>query len=185
MAFRRKRIEMKEAVRAMKANAVTKEDKEAVKECKAMMKAELKDTFKAFKKEKKYGKHEKNPDRLKSKHVADVTIPDNSLLPPDTHVTKTWRLRNNGAIAWPAGCELLFISRLGDNINGPEKVALTEPVLPDQEVDVSVSFITPAESGRYVGYYRLASPEGDKFGQRVWVSFLIPSPSAPTDAKPQ
>jgi len=111
-----------------------------------------------------------------AKHVADVTIPDNSELPVDTPVTKTWRLRNTGAIPWPADSQLIFISHRGDNLNGPERVPVGS-VEPGQEVDVSVTFITPSEPGRYVGYYRMASAES-KFGQRVWVAFIVPTAAA-------
>jgi hypothetical protein len=102
---------MKEHIKMMKANAVTEEDRQAIKEFKEHMRAECKvrwhemkaekkackDTWKADKKAEKAvwkedKKCEKN-DRLIAKHVADVTIPDNSELPADTPVTKTWRLR--------------------------------------------------------------------------------------------
>jgi hypothetical protein len=160
---------MKETLRAMKASA---EDKQTIKEFKEKMRMECKEAWKDYK------HYQKNYDRLSAKHVADVTIPDNSELPADTPVTKTWKLKNNGNAAWPAGSQLLFISQRGDNLNGPEKVDVEGPVLPQQEVNVSVTFITPSERGRYVGYYRMATPNGDKFGKKVWVSFVVPVPSA-------
>ena len=43
----------------------------------------------------------------------------------------------------------------------------------DQEMDVAVDFVAPARPGRYISYWRLASPSGQKFGQRVWVHIQV------------
>lgn len=198
---------IKEQVKTMKAGCVTEEDRQAFKQLKREMYKELKHERKAFKdqrederkdkkdkkeknkkdkkdkkekkekkeKREKGDKKEKRTNTLLARHVADVTIPDNSELPADTPVTKTWRLRNSGYIAWPADSQLLFISRRGDDLNGPERV-FVGAVEPSQEVEVSVTFVTPTEPGRYIGYYRMATATG-KFGQRVWVSFIIPTPA--------
>ena len=102
---------MKEQIRAMKANAITDEDLKAIKDLKQQMRAECKAKWHEIKSEKKAHKSgwkadkkakkaewkqdkkcEKG-DRLVARHVADVTIPDNSELPADTPVTKTWRMR--------------------------------------------------------------------------------------------
>lgn len=163
-----------------------KKDKKACKaewkEGKKGEKAQWKEEKKRDKEGKKCGKkcdkEGEKSDRLIARHVTDVTIPDNSELPADTPVTKTWRLRNAGLLAWPADSQLIFISRRGDNLNGPERV-FVGAVEPNQEVEVSVTFITPPEPGRYIGYYRMATGDGVKFGQRVWVSFIITSALAP------
>lgn len=190
--------EDKEAIKAFK-EAMKEEWKDAWKEMKKLHKEEAKDEKKE-KKDKHHDKHEKHHDKyekhhkkydkfgardesgekLMARHIADVTIPDNSMLPADTPVIKTWKLKNVGTTAWPADSQLIFVSRHGDNLNGPERVPVPGPVEPGQEVDVSVPFITPAEPGRYVGYYRMATSDGMKFGQRVWVSFLIPAAAANT-----
>lgn len=188
----------------MKANAQTEDDFKAIKDFKEQMNAECKSRWHEMKSEKKAYKaewkadkkadkaqwkewrHEKKcknekEDRLVAKHVADVTIPDNSELPADSPVTKTWRLRNAGLQAWPADSQLIFVSHRGDNLNGPERV-FVGAVEAQKEVDVSVTFITPAAPGRYIGYYRMATADGCKFGQRVWVSFIIPAGGPAADA---
>jgi len=187
---------MKEHIKMMKANATTEEDRQAIKEFKEQIK-EMKKSFKSeckadwkaekqqWKEYKKCGKDKRDKkdkkcdktDRFVAKHVADVTVPDNSELPADTPVTKTWRLRNAGVNTWPADSQLIFVSKRGDNLNGPERV-LVGAVEPQREVDVSVTFITPSEPGRYIGYYRMATSDGIKFGQRVWVSFIINTAAA-------
>jgi len=108
--------------------------------------------------------HKEN--KLVARHVKDVTIEDGTQLPPNTAFVKTWRIRNEGPV-WPVGCALKFLNRHGDQLGGPELMPLPtlEPVQPGQEVDVSVPLMSPAASGRYVGYWKLCTPEGRKFGQ--------------------
>merc|ERR1712093_553056 len=69
----------------------------------------------------------------------------------------------------------------GDQMEGGHSVALPGDgtVAPGQEVDVSVDLVSPPEYGRYVGYWRLVTPENRKFGQRVWVNIQSADVTAP------
>ncbi|KAG2659494.1 hypothetical protein PVAP13_1KG360400 [Panicum virgatum] len=51
----------------------------------------------------------------------------------------------------------------------------------DKEIDVAVDFVAPTRPGRYISYWRLASPSGQKFGQRVWVHIQVEDPSFAND----
>jgi hypothetical protein len=177
--------EMKESWKAKKREGtLTEEEVNEMKELKHQLKKEFrqlqserwqkrkcdKEAWKAMKHARCEGKEKKA--RFVARHVQDVTIPDGTELPPNTPFLKTWKIRNEGP-AWPAGCQLLFVSHKGDNLNGPERVAIKGDIMPGQEIEVSVPLITPNEPGRYVGYYRMVTPDGIKFGQRVWVSFVV------------
>lgn len=43
----------------------------------------------------------------------------------------------------------------------------------EDEVDISVDFTAPELPGRYISYWRVVSPSGFKFGQRVWVLIQV------------
>lgn len=43
----------------------------------------------------------------------------------------------------------------------------------DGELDIAVDFTSPELPGRYISYWRMASPSGTKFGQRVWVLIQV------------
>ena len=43
----------------------------------------------------------------------------------------------------------------------------------ENELDVAVDFTAPEHPGRYISYWRMASPSGQKFGQRVWVLIQV------------
>lgn len=162
---------MRDQFREMKRGASSHEDKMKLKEMKGEMKADFRHTRREMKCEKKQ--------KYVARHVMDVTIPDGSELPPNTPFIKTWRIRNEGP-AWPAGCALVFISHKGDHLQGPEQTIINGEVQTGEEIDVSVPLVSPASPGRYVGYYRMVTKDMKKFGQRVWVSFVVVQPSTVT-----
>lgn len=41
------------------------------------------------------------------------------------------------------------------------------------ELDIAVDFKAPEQPGRYISYWRMGSPSGVKFGQRVWVLIQV------------
>jgi len=162
-----------------------KEQKKEWKKQWENMSKEEREALKAHKKEMKRqwkAAHHECKDRngrLVARHVKDVTIADGTELAAGTPFTKTWRIRNEGE-EWPAGCRLLWISRLGDRLNAPDSVLVPVegPVPSQQEVEISVDLVAPAEPGRYTCFFRLVTPEGVKFGQRMWVSIVVPGSSS-------
>jgi hypothetical protein len=128
------------------------------------------------------------------RHVKDVSIPDGAVIPPNTPFVKTWRIRNEGTpwpsgtpllcemylncvfivISSPLGCHLLYISKkTGDRMGSPDFIPITTgdvTVKTNEEVDISISLVSPPHPGKYTGYWRLCSPSGKKFGQRVSLS---------------
>lgn len=114
-------------------------------------------------------------DRLVARFAKDVTVPDGTQIAANTPFVKTWRLRNEGA-AWPAGCVLRFLGKKSDKMGSSETVPLPVEgaVAPNAEVDVSVNLVAPSKPGRYTGYWKMTTPEGRKFGQRVWASIVVP-----------
>ncbi|XP_062222889.1 protein JOKA2-like [Phragmites australis] len=117
-------------------------------------------------------------DKLESRFILDVTVLDGTLMAPSTLFTKIWRMHNNGSTTWPLGTQLIWVG--GDQFALQISVPLEIPVngFPvDKEIDIAVDFVAPARPGRYISYWRLASPSGQKFGQRVWVHIQVEDPS--------
>ena len=69
--------------------------------------------------------------------VRHVTCPDGSLVPPSVPFCKTWRVRNDGKIAWPEGSVLVHSS--GDQLTYEEPVALETLPGPGEEVEITVN----------------------------------------------
>jgi hypothetical protein len=110
---------------------------------------------------------------LYARFVKHVTVPDGTEFAANETFVKTWRFRNEGAMAWPPECSLMFISKLtGDQMSAPDFTPVGSLVNPGAEVDISVGMIAPPKPGHYQAYFRLSyGPK--KFGQRVWVKINV------------
>ena len=93
--------------------------------------------------------------------ISDVTIPDNTVLAPNSPVTKTWRLKNTGTCTWDSSYLVAYIS--GSTMSqqpGYWIVSQGQTVSPGQMLDVSVGMTSPVENGRYVSYWGLKKLDG-------------------------
>jgi hypothetical protein len=116
-----------------------------------------------------------------ARFVADVNVPDGALVVPGAEFTKTWRLRNDGELAWPPSAGLVFVK--GDVLH-KDPIQLVGEVAPGEETDISVTLTAPPVAGRFISYWRLsadAEAERDRwhqrlnvpFGQRVWAQIVV------------
>jgi hypothetical protein len=93
--------------------------------------------------------------------VADVTIPDNTVVTPNTPVTKTWRLRNTGTCTWNNRYLVVYLS--GTTMTqqpGYWIVQQGQTVAPGQTVDISVGLTSPVQNGNYASYWGLKNENG-------------------------
>jgi len=121
--------------------------------------------------------------RFFARFVSDITVEDGTNVNPDQSLVKIWKMRNESSVAWPENTRLAFVG--GDKLSSVEAVGVPA-VEPGNEVDIAVDMVAPSKPGRYVGYWRLAAPDGTRFGQRVWADITVipqetasPAPSAP------
>ena len=93
-----------------------------------------------------------------AKFIADVTIPDGTVLARSESFTKTWRFTNIGSCTWNSSYSLVFDN--GDSMSGPASQPLTATVPPGGQFDLSLSLQAPDNPGSYRGYWRLRNPSG-------------------------
>jgi len=111
---------------------------------------------------------------LSATFECDVTCPDGTVLMPQQPFDKVWKIKNSGPHAWPEGSELVCVG--GDKMQAPESLYLPS-VLSGSSIDISLRMVAPTVCGRYTGYWRLQSPQGILFGQRLWVDVnVMPAP---------
>jgi hypothetical protein len=97
--------------------------------------------------------------------VADVTIPDNTVIPPGTSFVKTWKLRNDGNCAWGPGTTVDSMMFVGGTMMGNAgPVPLTSQVLPGQSANLSVTLTAPTAAGAYRSDWKLHRTNGALFG---------------------
>jgi len=84
--------------------------------------------------------------------------------------SKTWTFRNSGDNEWPE--DTMFIQTNGDDFKSkPYKVP--GPVLPNQEIEVTLILQAPQAPGNYNAFFRFVSGENNRFGQKVWCDILV------------
>jgi hypothetical protein len=94
--------------------------------------------------------------------VADVTVPNDTVVSPGQVFIKTWRLRNSGTCIWTEDYALVFAH--GDAMGASAAVPLPYAVAPGSAADLSVTLVAPAGSGTYAGHWQLRNAAGSPFG---------------------
>lgn len=110
------------------------------------------------------------------KFIKDVTVPDNTEVPPNSEFTKVWRLRNDGTCLWTTLFGLAFVG--GDRMHTQDYVPLSASVAPGEEVDVSIQIKSPIDPGTFRGEYKLRDADGKLFGlggdsKPFWVQIKV------------
>ena len=103
--------------------------------------------------------------------IIDVNIPDGSQMTPGQDFLKTWKIRNTGACTWGAGYTIVY-GGYNDKMGGVP-AAISTPVIPGQDVEISVQFKAPTKVGEYLSAWRMADPGGYAFGQFFYVKIIV------------
>lgn len=101
--------------------------------------------------------------------------PEKSQIEQNAVFCKSWWVRNDGEVEWPAGTKLLQTS--GDDISATV-VELKQPVPAGETFEFCVMCKAPAKLGQYNSHFRLQTGK-IKFGQRLVNSILV------VEAKPE
>ncbi len=115
--------------------------------------------------------------------VRDETIPDNSVVSPGQVLDKGWRVKNSGTCAWGAGYTLRFVRGMPMGAESPQPLF---PAKPGAEVVLRVRFVAPEEPGIYSSLWQAFDPQGQPFGEPVYilVQVVAPSPTPSPSAEP-
>ncbi len=111
-------------------------------------------------------------------YVADVTIPDGTVIKPGASFTKTWTLLNTGSCPWTTAYKIAYFS--GDSMGG-SAAAVPASVAPGGQANMSVSLTAPSTSGSYTGYWRMQNDLGQGFGGSVYVQISVSGTAGPTN----
>ncbi len=109
--------------------------------------------------------------------VADVTIPDHTVLAPGTLFYKTWRLRNTGTCPWDLTYRLEF---LGGSVPATVTSQPVPPTVAGGAADLTVPMYAPTTPGTHRSVWQMTAPDGKRFGPRVTVVIDVPAPPTPT-----
>jgi len=105
-----------------------------------------------------------------AKWVTDVTVPDGTEMTTGQDFVKTWKVRNTGSCTWGTGYTL--IHGYDEKLDGVAE-PLTTAVAPGEEVEVSVRFKAPSNTGEHRSYWRTQNAAGSAFGEFLFVSIVV------------
>lgn len=105
---------------------------------------------------------------LSVEFVDDITLPDGTTVPAGALANKVWKVRNSGTETWPAGSKLVFAG--GHALTKVESFEV--PVAaPGEEVEIEAKDLRmPETSGGYISFWRFAGPDGQRWGDKLWIS---------------
>ncbi|KAI5860206.1 hypothetical protein GGS23DRAFT_239547 [Durotheca rogersii] len=127
------------------------------------------------------------------------TVADGTIFPPNHTFEQVWVLRNEGTSPWPAGCSVKFVggdymgaidpthpAGIHELVSASESTICYNALNPGQEFPFTVLMRTPDREGKVISYWRLTTPDGIKFGHKLWCDVTVEAPIAKAvKAQPQ
>jgi hypothetical protein len=106
--------------------------------------------------------------------LADITVPDGTIVSPGEAIDKQWQVENSGTCNWNERYRLRRIS--GPPLDAPDEQALY-PARSGTQAVISVLLVAPPDPGTYRSAWQAYSPQGDPFGDPIYVEILVSSAS--------
>jgi len=117
----------------------------------------------------------------RAQFIADVTVPDGTVMAPGQTFKKTWSLKNIGTCAWTTSYQLVYFS--GERMGGAASLVFSENVPVGATYKISVDLTAPSAAGSYRGYWMFKNAKGDLFGigaqgnKPWWVDIKVSGPT--------
>ena len=108
-----------------------------------------------------------------SAFIADVTVPDGTVMKPGNDFEKVWRIKNTGTCKWDDGYVLAFIS--GDKMDGydfPLKRS-GDFVAPGETHDFAIDMTAHLAEGTYAGCWKMRDDHGFYFGTPLCYQIVV------------
>jgi len=103
--------------------------------------------------------------------VADISVPDGTILNPREDFDKIWRIKNTGSCIWDSTYQIMFVQ--GNNM-GFSSTRLKGTIRSGEVYDLLIDQRAPSYPGNYVGVWQLQNGNRISFGERITVSITVP-----------
>lgn len=105
-------------------------------------------------------------------YLSDLTIPDNSVVPPGSALDKRWSVQNSGTCDWDAEYALRLIS--GEDMGAAEKPLY--PARAGTQAQIQVDLTAPLAPGWYTSTWQAVAPDGTLFGDPLTIAIFVQQP---------
>jgi hypothetical protein len=110
------------------------------------------------------------------RYIADLTIPDGTVVSPGETIDKRWQVENSGTCNWDQSYR--FRLTAGSDLGASNEQALF-PARSGIEFPLRILFSAPQEPGTYRSAWQAIDPQGQSFGDPVFVEVVVQPASAP------
>ncbi len=104
----------------------------------------------------------------------DLTIPDGTAVQPGEVLDKRWQVENSGTCNWGDRYRLKLIA--GPDLGASSEQALY-PARSSTLATIRLAFTAPDEPETYRSAWQAYSPEGDPFGDPIFIEIMVVPPS--------
>lgn len=110
-----------------------------------------------------------------SAYIADVTIPDGSVLTPGDQFYKTWQMQNTGTCTWDDGFSFLPWAGPAELTRDSYHIKLdaSKFVKPGEIIEITLLLQAPDKPGEYVAHYAWFDDVGKPFGGDFVVYIVV------------
>lgn len=102
--------------------------------------------------------------------LEDLTVPDGTYVDPGVVLDKRWKVINSGTCNWDAQYHFKLVE-------GPAMSTIAEqalfPARSGSEAVIRLVFVAPTEPGRYRSAWQAVSPEGETFGDPIYIEIIV------------
>ncbi len=102
--------------------------------------------------------------------LKDITIPDGTVVAPDSTLDKRWEIENNGNCNWGQDYRVRLIA--GTELGAQKEQALY-PARSGSRAVIRMVFKAPAEPGTYRSAWQAYNPQGEPFGDPFFIEIKV------------
>ncbi len=103
-------------------------------------------------------------------YVQDLTIPDGTTVSPGQAIDKQWLVSNSGTCDWDARYRLRLVT--GTNLDAAIEQALY-PARAGTQATLRILFTAPSDVGTYNSAWQALGPEGNPFGDTIYMQIIV------------
>jgi hypothetical protein len=108
--------------------------------------------------------------------LVDETIEDKTKMSPEKEFTKVWQMENTGTCTWGEGYVFTFLPDVSSpDLKGYDiRIKGTDATTaPKNTQSFVLKLVAPATLGEHISYWRMKDPQGNFFGDRVFVDIIV------------
>ena len=103
-------------------------------------------------------------------YQSDITVPDGTIVAPESSIDKRWEVQNSGTCNWGDGYTIKLIR--GDAMGVPKEQALN-PARSNTKTEIRILFTAPKTPQKYSGVWQAYNPDGQPFGDPFYIEIVV------------